>query len=114
MEAGTSVKFIPNPMPSLYLRRDTMIVFAPLAARLLIGTSVSWATTIPCWNMTGKNAPALNPNFIVAFATVSVHPVRALGSTEGNVASEKLRQQNVRVEMCQMKYLLQFFWIVIY
>ena len=97
-----------------------MIMFAPLTTRLLIGTSVSWARTIPCWNKTGKNAPALKPNFIgnvrrliVAFVTVSVHPARALDATTENVSNKNLFKQNVRVEMCQMKYLFQLFWSVI-
>ena len=121
MEDGTKVNRVPDPMPSLWLLRDTMIEFVPLTLHLLIGTSVSWATTITCWNLTGKNAPALNPNFIgnvirmsVAFAIVSVHPERALDATTRKVVNEKSRQKNVRVAMCQMKYLLQLFWSVIH
>ena len=88
MEAGTSVNRIPSPILSLWLRRDAMIVFVPLTVRLLIRTSISWATTIHCWNLTGQNAPALSPKFIVnlrrmsvAFSTVSVHLVKALDAT---------------------------------
>ena len=56
MEAGTSVSHIPTPMPSLWLRRDTIILFVPFTVRLLIVTNVSWAMTIPCWDLNGKNA----------------------------------------------------------
>ena len=121
MESGTSVSRIPTPMPSLWLRRDTIIVFILLTVRLLIGTSVSWVTTIPCWNLTGKNTPALFSKFIgnvrrmsVVLTTVSVRPEKALDATAGNVANKKSRQKNVRVEMCQVKYLFQLFWIVIH
>ena len=65
-----------------------MIVFALLNARLMIRMSVSWAMTIICWNLTEKNAPALNPKFIgnigrlsVEFATLSVHPERDMDAT---------------------------------
>ena len=98
-----------------------MIMFSPLTTRLLIGTSVSWARTITCWNMTGKNAPALKPNFIgnvrrlsVSFAKVSLHPARDMDATTGNVTNEKSRQHNIRVAMCQMKYLFQIFWSVMH
>ena len=98
-----------------------MIMFVLFTLRLLIGTSVNWATTIPCCNLTGKNAPALFPKFIgnvirlsVTFATVSVHPENDLEVMTGNVENEKLRQQNARVAMCQLKYLFKQFWSVIH
>ena len=111
MEAGTSVNRIPSPMLSLWLRRYTMIVFVPLTVRLLIRTSISWATTIHCWNLTRQNSPALSPKFIgnvrrmiVALATVCVYTEKAVDETTRNVAKEKSRQQNARVEMCKVKY----------
>ena len=99
MEAGTSVSRTTTPIPSLWLRRDTMIVFVPLTVCLLIGTSVSWATTILYWNLTEQKAPAFSPKSIgnvirlsVTFVTVRVHPEKALDATTEKVANDKSRQ----------------------
>ena len=49
----------------------------------------------------------------VAFAIVIVHPEKTLDATTENVESEKSRQNNLRVAMCQVIYLFQLFLSVI-
>ena len=114
-----SVSRIHTTISGLWLHRDTVIMFVPLIVHLLIRKSISWATNIPFLSY-WVNAPELSPKFIgyirrlsIVFATVSVHPEKDLDAITGNVENEKSHQKNVRVEMCEVKYLFQLFWIVI-